>query len=67
MYTIWAADYVGRPDRLGSLEPGKLADLVVLDKDFMAIPNEEFHTVRAVLTMVGGKVAYRRPDSAAQR
>ena len=69
MYTIWAADYAGRPDRLGSLEPGKLADLVILDRDYMAIPNEEFHTLHAVVTMVGGKIVYQREDkpSTAQR
>ena len=60
MYTIWAADYAGRPDRLGSLEPGKLADLVVLDRDYMTIPIEQFHTLHAVLTIVGGKVAYKQ-------
>jgi predicted amidohydrolase YtcJ len=58
MYTIWAADYVGREDRLGSLEPGKFADLVVLDRDYMVIPHEEFSEINALLTMVGGKVVY---------
>ncbi len=67
MYTIWAAEYVARPDRLGSLEPGKLADLVVLDKDYMTLPADQFDTIHALLTMVGGQVAYRNPDfSAAQ-
>ena len=61
MYTIWAAEYVARPDRLGSLEPGKFADLVVLDKDYMTLPAEAFDTIHALLTMVGGKVAYRDP------
>ena len=39
MITIWAAEYVLKPDKLGSIEKGKLADLVVLDKDFLAIPD----------------------------
>jgi predicted amidohydrolase YtcJ len=59
MYTIWSADYVSRQDRLGSLEPGKLADLVVLDKDYMTLPAEQFHTIHALMTMIGGKVVYR--------
>jgi hypothetical protein len=59
MYTNWTADYVSRQDRLGSLEPGKLADLVVLDKDYMTLPAEEFHTIHALMTMIGGNVAYR--------
>jgi predicted amidohydrolase YtcJ len=65
MYTIWAAEYVARPDRLGSLEPGKLADLVVLDKDYMTLPADQFDTIHALLTMVGGQVAYGNPDFSA--
>lgn len=61
MYTIWAAQYVARSDRLGSLESGKFADLVVLDKDYMTLPAEQFDTIHALLTMVGGKVVYREP------
>jgi predicted amidohydrolase YtcJ len=59
MYTNWSAEYVSRQDRLGSLEPGKFADLVVLDKDYMTIPIEQFHTLHALMTMVGGKVVYQ--------
>ena len=59
MYTNWSAEYVSRQDRLGSLEPGKFADLAVLDKDYMTIPIEQFHTIHALMTMVGGKVVYQ--------
>ena len=62
MYTNWTADYVSRQDRLGSLEPGKLADLVVLDKDYMTLPAEEFHTIHVLMTMIGGNVAYQAPE-----
>jgi hypothetical protein len=61
MYTIWSADYVGREDRLGSLEPGKFADLAVLDRDYMAIPHEEFSEINALLTMVNGEIVYEHP------
>ena len=67
MYTSWAADYVARPDRLGSLERGKFADLVVLDKDYMTIPADQFHTMHAAITMVGGKVVYRQDAPSMQR
>jgi predicted amidohydrolase YtcJ len=59
MFTVGAAEYLGRADRLGSLEPGKLADLVVLDRDYMAIPEKQFSQIKPTLTMVGGKVVYR--------
>ena len=64
MYTIWSADYVARMDRLGSLEPGKFADLVVLDKDYMTLPAEEFHTMKPLLTVVGGKVVFQKEGDA---
>jgi predicted amidohydrolase YtcJ len=61
MYTSWAAEYVAKPDLLGSLEPGKFADLVILDKDYMTIPAEQFSEIHALLTMVGGKVVFQAP------
>ncbi len=48
-------------DALGSLEVGKQADLVVLDRDYMGVPADEIKDIRATLTMVGGRVVYR-PD-----
>jgi len=45
-------------DELGSLEVGKQADLVVLDRDYMTVPPEEIKAIRAELTMVGGRVVY---------
>ena len=62
MYTTGSADYVARLDRLGSLESGKFADLVVLDKDYMTIPAGEFHTLHPILTVVGGKVVFQKED-----
>jgi len=47
-------------DMLGSLEPGKQADLVVLDRDYMSVPADEIKDIRPTLTMVGGEVVYRR-------
>jgi predicted amidohydrolase YtcJ len=58
------ADYVLRPEKIGSLEPGKLADLVVLDRDFLATPAEQMRQVRPQMTMVGGKVVFATPEFA---
>src|SRR5262249_32321401 len=43
---------------LGSLEVGKQADLVVLDRDYMTVPAAEIQQIRPTLTMVGGRVVY---------
>ncbi len=43
---------------LGAIKPGLLADLVVLDRDYMTIPLEEIRYIQPVVTMVGGKVVY---------
>lgn len=61
MYTSWAARYTGDEDRLGSIEPGKLADLVVLDGDYMKVPEEEISKLKVLMTVVGGKVVYAEP------
>ncbi len=49
-------------DNLGSLEAGKYADLVVLDKDYMTVPAEEIFWIRPTLTMVGGRIVYNREN-----
>ena len=47
-----------REDHLGSLEPGKLADFAVLDRDYMTVPEDELKDLRSVMTVVGGDVVY---------
>jgi len=47
-------------DKIGSLEKGKLADLVILDKDPTAIPPETIKDIKVEETIVGGKTVYRR-------
>jgi predicted amidohydrolase YtcJ len=44
--------------RRGTLEPGRLADLAVLDKPFLTVPVDEIHTIRSLLTLVDGKVVW---------
>jgi predicted amidohydrolase YtcJ len=60
MFTINNAWHLNMEDRIGSIEKGKLADLVVLDRDYFSVPEEDIKRIRPVLTMVGGKVVYER-------
>lgn len=57
--TRWAAEYVRRGDVLGSIEPGKWADIVVLERDFLTVPDDEIHTVNPVMVLVGGEIEYQ--------
>ena len=49
--------------RKGSIEPGKLADFVVLSGDFMTIPEDEILMLHPLATYVGGRVVYSAPNA----
>jgi predicted amidohydrolase YtcJ len=59
--TQWSADYVIKGNLLGSIEAGKYADMVVLDRDYMTIPEEEISEIQPLLTMLGGRIVHLRP------
>lgn len=63
-YTINNARILGCDDKLGSLEPGKLADLIVLDTDLLNCPEDKIAATQVLRTYVGGKMAYRRENPA---
>ncbi len=44
---------------LGSLAPGKYADLLVLDRDYFTIPVDQIKDIKPLMTMVGGRVVYQ--------
>ncbi len=57
----WNNAYAAFEENLkGSLEPGKLADITVLSRDIMTIPEDEILATDVVYTIVGGKVAFQR-------
>jgi predicted amidohydrolase YtcJ len=60
--TRWAARFIGADGEMGSVQAGKLADLVVFDGDLMGVPIEELAGLKPVFTMVGGLVVYESPD-----
>jgi hypothetical protein len=59
-YTIDGAHAAWEEGIKGSIEPGKLADLVVVDRNPITIPTEDLKTVKTVMTIIGGKVVYKR-------
>jgi hypothetical protein len=63
-YTINAA-YAGFDEAVkGSLTVGKLADITVLSKDIMTVPEDQIPSTRVLYTIVGGTVQYTRPADA---
>ena len=59
-YTLFGAWLTFQEDRKGSIEPGKLADMVVLDRDILAIDPDHIMDVNVVQTWLGGKLVYER-------
>lgn len=61
-YTLGAALAGRREKTEGSLEPGKLADFILLDRDLFKIEPSEIDKTEVLLTVVGGKVVYQSPN-----
>ena len=64
--TRWGAYYVLREDVLGTLERGKLADFIVLDRDYLTISEDDIPNVKVLMTVVGGKTIHLMPSLAAE-
>ena len=59
-YTVAGAWLTREEDHKGPLAPGYLADIAVLDRDYFTCPEEQIKDIAVELTVVDGKVAYRR-------
>jgi predicted amidohydrolase YtcJ len=60
-YTMNNAHVVFLEDKIGSLEPGKLADLIVVDRDLLTCPVDDIQSTQVLATYLSGKQVYARP------
>ena len=58
LYTQGSAWFTHDESKRGTLAPGKLADLAVLDQDYMTVPADQIGGIESLLTMVGGRLVY---------
>jgi predicted amidohydrolase YtcJ len=58
LFTRGNSWFLRMEDRIGSIETGKLADLVLLDRDYFTVPDAQIKQVRSTMTMVGGRTVH---------
>ena len=59
LYTINGAYATGEEERKGSIEPGKLADMVILDTDFLTCDENTIKDIKVETTILGGTVVFQ--------
>lgn len=57
-YTRKNAFFIFQEDDLGSIQTGKLADLVVIDRDYLTVPADQIRDIKTLMTLVGGRITY---------
>ncbi len=58
LFTRGNSWFLRMEDRIGAIEPGRLADMVVLDRDYFSIPDREIRQIRSIMTVVNGRVVH---------
>ena len=60
LWTINGAASTAEQSLKGSLEKGKFADLVVLDRDYFSVPDDQLRKIESLMTIVDGDITYAR-------
>jgi len=58
LFTKGNSWFLRMEDKIGTIETGRLADLVVLDRDYFAVPDADIRKIRSVLTVVDGRIVH---------
>jgi predicted amidohydrolase YtcJ len=58
LFTRGNSWFLRMENKIGTIEPGKLADLAVLNRDYFAVPDQEIKQIRSLLTIVDGKIVH---------
>ena len=66
-FTLAAAFAARQEDRLGSLEPGKWADFILIDRNYFTVPASEIDDIQVLQTWVGGEKVFDREEAAASQ
>jgi predicted amidohydrolase YtcJ len=61
-YTAWGARQMFLEDQIGTLEPGKRADIAIWDRNIDTIPTDEIKDMKCLMTLLDGEVVYEAPD-----
>jgi predicted amidohydrolase YtcJ len=62
-YTAWGSRQMFLEDKIGTLEPGKRADIAIWDRDLYSIPADNIKDLKCVMTLFDGEIVYTAPDA----
>jgi predicted amidohydrolase YtcJ len=62
-YTAWGSRQMFLETKIGTLEPGKQADIAVWDRDIYTVPTDQVKDMKCLLTLIDGEVVYKSPDN----